>query len=238
MFIILLVNFCTEWKIPSEDHLNNLADFIEKYDKQHSLLLTPNGVFCKECCVYYKDKKYQGQYSKYISEPSTTDKENDIYQHLFKCSRHTTAFNAINKLLYTDVNTFGDKFSPTTRASRSKKDDTDRLEKAFVEKVNIIHWMVREMIANFQYKSLQNLINEVSHNEELKEIKHNSNFSFLEFLDGLNHALKDSFLQELSEALEFSILLDESKDIEGIYQVAFWISYLNKKFLLLTIFFR
>lgn len=87
--------------------------------------------------------------------------------------------------------------------------------------------MVRNKVANFKYKYLQALRDQVGENQGLKDVQHNLHFSFLEFLEGLDHSLKEAFLAELSEASEYSVLLDECEDAEHICQIAFWIIYVD-----------
>jgi hypothetical protein len=228
-----MVSRCTDWEVLSNDRLDEISKWIETNDVNNSLFLTRHGVFCRECGVVYKSKGFQGNYAKYITEPAIPTIEFDIKRHLDPklCERHRNAYDSINKLVYSDDSNFGEKFSKNARAARAKKNDTNLLEKALHDKVNVIHFMVREMIANFKYKSLQALIDKVGNNPELQHLKHTSNFSFLQFLDGIDHSLKDAFLKELEKVDEYSILLDECTDAEGISQIAFWIVYLDDRFL-------
>jgi hypothetical protein len=117
--------------------------------------------------------------------------------------------------------------------SNSEKivDSVDSAEKNFIgiikKKFHIVYWMIKNNIAIKNYSSLQNLINEVGENEQLKLFKHNSKSSFLDFMSIINDYCKETLIKSIKKFKLYSILVD-SININNINQLSIYIRYINE----------
>jgi hypothetical protein len=99
--------------------------------------------------------------------------------------------------------------------------------KAVKEKIRMVDWMTTELVSNQKFESLQKLINLLSNNKELKRLKHNSSYSFRQFLESVYSVQRDILRKNIRG--KYSILLDETTCVEHLSQIAVWIKYRDLK---------
>jgi hypothetical protein len=105
------------------------------------------------------------------------------------------------------------------------------------QKILMIHFMIREMIANTKFAPLVNLMNRITSPKALdKKMKNCSHYSFEEYVRSINNALKEAIGKEIHHFRFYSILVDETTDVEGISEVSFYLRYLDRRRKVQTIF--
>jgi hypothetical protein len=220
-----------------------------------------DGIFCYACKYYLSDLRNNDKKNRrnhYITVGARPDRKESLNNHICGKSHCRLYPNYIKKVkeenhfLNSDTSkpiSFPTPIANSTSSSifkshekESVKQETestlldDSLLEIIKDKMTVIIWMIKANISNSQFWSLQQLIDCVGNNELLKTFEHSSDRSFLEFLTHVYVCYKEMLIQSIKNYKYYSIMVDDSVDVNGLNQMSVYIRYLDENIKLQTSF--
>jgi hypothetical protein len=219
--------------------------FLDKFG--NSIFFIENGgIICKACKSSYlksRDETADTKWNTFVNIGAKRVRIQVLERHVLSASHLNASltYNRINSsMLLNRENSSPDvipKFSTSKESLALTETDIteesiintlspdDLLKNIIKDKIHIVYWMVQSNIPNSAFLSLQNLIDNVGNNNLLKMFKHSSNTSFYEFLNLIYSTYKDTLISEIKKFRFYSILVDDSVDVDGINQMSIYVRY-------------
>jgi hypothetical protein len=106
--------------------------------------------------------------------------------------------------------------------------ENQHLLQGIIDKVEVVYCMIQSNIPSKTFNSIQELIDKVSNNSFLKKLKHNSHYSYSQFLESFYNTEKIILTETVQYFKLYSIILDDSVNSSGINQTSVYCRHLNK----------
>jgi hypothetical protein len=223
--------------------------FTIKYSHESVFYATEKVILCKSCrWFYYERENIKNKNKPQIFCDVSVNPKNlhSLFMHITSDKHKTGYRNFIKHFMNKTPN---ENYSSLTKNSKFKKKEKIENKNSDFKKYNfekrnytkpnllfeaiktnfrIIYWMVKSNLPINKLISLQSLVHSVSNNFFLNEFHHNSTHSYLEHLSILNINHKNILINTINTTELFSILVDDTVDINKEKQMSVYLRYTDE----------
>ena len=157
-----------------------------------------DGVICSVCQVCPAISARQ-QDRVFSSEPSYPTRRDSLRKHLAS-ENHKEAMMTM-------------RMQRSSTIHRAHQDREQHLELTIAQRIKTVYWIVKQKITNRKLEPLQNLLDDVGNNDRLRDFKHHSSTSCIEFINFISDFISDRITAAIREHRFWSTMVDESTDV-------------------------